>query len=111
MDRHKSRLLAKLFSQFEGIPSAPQLPRRVCSTRDATGFLVGDPTDRRCTHSQFERAYSLLAQVPEHLDPEIFEEASGHLDWDEAMNEEYRSLLENGTWDLVPFPKGRKLVR
>eukprot|EP00253_Pinus_taeda_P027648 PITA_27648 len=27
------------------------------------------------------------------------------------MNEEYRSLLENDTWDLVPLPKGRKLVR
>ena len=27
------------------------------------------------------------------------------------MKEEYRSLLENDTWDLVPLPKGRKLVR
>ena len=27
------------------------------------------------------------------------------------MNEEYCSLLVNDTWDLVPLPKGRKLVR
>lgn len=27
------------------------------------------------------------------------------------MNEEYCSLLENDTWDHVPLPKGRKLVR
>jgi hypothetical protein len=27
------------------------------------------------------------------------------------MNEEYHSLMENNTWDLVPLPKGRKLVR
>eukprot|EP00253_Pinus_taeda_P004328 PITA_04328 len=27
------------------------------------------------------------------------------------MNEEYCSLLANNTWDLVPLPKGRKLVR
>ena len=27
------------------------------------------------------------------------------------MNEEYRSLMENDTWDLVPPPRGRKLVR
>eukprot|EP00253_Pinus_taeda_P036077 PITA_36077 len=27
------------------------------------------------------------------------------------MNEEYRSSLENDTWDLVPLLKGRKLVR
>ena len=27
------------------------------------------------------------------------------------MKEDYNSLLENQTWDLVPFPSGRKLVR
>ena len=27
------------------------------------------------------------------------------------MDEEYRSLMANDTWDLVPLPKGRKLVR
>jgi hypothetical protein len=27
------------------------------------------------------------------------------------MNEEYRSLMPNDNWDLVPLPKGRKLVR
>jgi hypothetical protein len=26
------------------------------------------------------------------------------------MNEEYRSLMANDTWDLVPLPKGKKLV-
>jgi hypothetical protein len=26
------------------------------------------------------------------------------------MQEEYSSLLENQTWDLVPLPYGRKLV-
>jgi hypothetical protein len=27
------------------------------------------------------------------------------------MKEEYHSLMENDTWDLVPLPKGRKIVR
>ena len=27
------------------------------------------------------------------------------------MNEEYHSLMANDTWDLVPLPKGRKIVR
>jgi hypothetical protein len=27
------------------------------------------------------------------------------------MQEEYNSLLESYTWDLVPLPLGRKLVR
>jgi hypothetical protein len=52
-----------------------------------------------------------LAQLSKTLDPDTFVEASGHPDWDTTMNEEYRSLMENDTWDLVPYPKGRKLVR
>jgi hypothetical protein len=27
------------------------------------------------------------------------------------MDEEYSALMDNNTWDLVPLPKGRKLVR
>ena len=27
------------------------------------------------------------------------------------MDEEYHSLMANDTWDLVPLPKGRNLVR
>ena len=27
------------------------------------------------------------------------------------MEEEYNSLMKNNTWDLVPLPKGRKVVR
>ena len=96
---------------LEDIPSAPQLPMWVRSTRDAASSLVGDPADRRRTCSQFKRASSLLAQVLENPDPENFEEAFSHPDWDEAMNEEYHSLLANDTWDLVPLPKGRKLLR
>eukprot|EP00253_Pinus_taeda_P017626 PITA_17626 len=87
-------------------PSVPSLPKWDRATWDATGDLVGDPTDQRCTRSQFERASSLLAQVSANYDPDTFAEASGHPDWDAAMNEEYYSLLANNTWDLVPLPKG-----
>eukprot|EP00253_Pinus_taeda_P027812 PITA_27812 len=95
----------------EDPPPAPSLAQWVQATWNAAGDLVGDPTDQRRTRSQFERACSLLAQVSENYDPHTFAEASGHPHWDVAMNEEYRSLLENYTWDLVPLPKGRKLVR
>jgi hypothetical protein len=52
-----------------------------------------------------------LAQVLETHDPETFAESLLHPDWNTTMNEEYCSLMENDTWDLVPLPKGRKLVR
>eukprot|EP00253_Pinus_taeda_P035360 PITA_35360 len=87
-------------------PSAPHLPKWVCSTRDVASALAGDPTNQRRTCSQFDRASSLLAQASANYDPDTFAEASGHPNWDAAMNEEYRSLLANDTWDLVPLPKG-----
>jgi transposase InsO family protein len=97
---------------FEPEPApSPQLPRWVRSTWETFGDLVGDPSDQCQTHSQFQQASSLLAQVSETRDPETFVEDSGHPDWDTTMNEEYRSLMAKDTWDLVPLPKGRKLVR
>jgi hypothetical protein len=89
----------------------PSLPRWLCSTREAVGHLVSDTSDQCRTRSQFQRASSLLAQVSETHDPETFAEASGDPDWDTTMNEEYHSLMENDTLDLVPLIKGRKLVK
>jgi hypothetical protein len=100
------------YESFEPKPTpTPPLPRWVYSTREATGDLVCDPSDQHQTHSQFQRASSLLDQVSETHDPETFVEPSGHPYWDTTMNEDYRSLMANDTWDLVPLPKGRKLVR
>ena len=42
-------------------PTTSQLPRWVRSTREVAGDLVGDPTNQHRTHSQFQRASSLLA--------------------------------------------------
>lgn len=92
-------------------PSSPQLPKWVCATQDATGTLVGDPTDQRRTRSQFDRASSLMAQASVNYDSDTFEEASSHPCWDTTMNEKYRSLLANDTWDIFHLPKGQKLVR
>jgi hypothetical protein len=51
-----------------------------------------------------------LDQFSETHDPKTFVEASGHPNSDTTMNQEYCSLMLNDTWDLVPLPKGRKLV-
>jgi hypothetical protein len=50
----------------------PPLTIWVRSTREATGDLVGDPSNQRRTHSRFQRASSLLAQVSESHDPKTF---------------------------------------
>jgi hypothetical protein len=98
------------FIEHEPTPPPP-LPRWVHSTQEAAGDLVGEHSDQRQTRSQFHQASYLLAQASETRDPNTFAEAFGHPDWDTTMNEEYRSLMANNTWDLVPLLKGRKLVK
>eukprot|EP00253_Pinus_taeda_P035997 PITA_35997 len=82
--------------------------------------LVGDPADER-TRSQFFGAPQALVAIEPLLpinyymklgsDPQSHSEAAGNSLWEAAMDEEYSALMENNTWDLVPLPKGRKLVR
>ena len=43
-------------------------------------------------------------------DPHTYSEVVGNPLWEASMQEEHDSLLENQTWDLVPLPRGRKLV-
>jgi hypothetical protein len=43
--------------------------------------------------------------------PQYYGKAIGNPFWESTMQEEYKSLLENQTWDLVPLPFGRKLIR
>jgi hypothetical protein len=44
-------------------------------------------------------------------DPQSYGEAAGNQFSESTMQEEYNSLLENQTWDLVSFPSGRKIFR
>ncbi|CAI7838329.1 unnamed protein product [Closterium sp. NIES-53] len=59
-----------------------------------------------------EPAYCFLAPAPE--EPASMEEALAGQDrekWLVSRDAEYQSLLENGTWDLVVLPEGKKAVQ
>ncbi|CAI7927494.1 unnamed protein product [Closterium sp. NIES-54] len=58
-----------------------------------------------------EPAYYFLA--PESEEPACMEEAAGpdREKWLVSRDAEYQSLLENGTWDLVVLPEGKKAVQ
>ncbi|CAI5972626.1 unnamed protein product [Closterium sp. NIES-64] len=65
-----------------------------------------DPDDKD------ELAYCFLAPAPE--EPASMEEALAGPDrekWLVSRDAEYQSLLENGTWDLVVLPDGKKAPR
>jgi hypothetical protein len=42
--------------------------------------------------------------------PSTFEEASKHKVWKDAMIEEYKSILKNDVWEVVPRPHGKSMV-
>jgi len=47
------------------------------------------------------------------MEPTSYEQAIGcpaSKKWKEAMQEEYESLMENGTWSLMKLPQGRKSI-
>ena len=39
-----------------------------------------------------------------------FEEVAQHDGWQEAMVEEYDSIMKNQVWEVVPRPEGKKVV-
>jgi hypothetical protein len=105
----------------DAVAEPEQRPKWAQTTFQDAGDLVGDPGDTRRTRYDFkEPPISLIATEPlpsKHLflvqssDPQSYGEAIGNPFWESAMQEEYNSLLENQTWDLVPLPSRRKLVR
>ena len=42
--------------------------------------------------------------------PFIFGEVAQHDVWQEAMVEEYDSIMKNQVWEVVPRPQGKKVV-
>ena len=45
-----------------------------------------------------------------YSEPSSFGEAAQHDVWQEAMVEEYDSIMKNQVWEVVPRPQGKKVV-
>jgi hypothetical protein len=98
-----------------------QRPKWAQTTLQDEIDLVGDPADTRRTRSNFEEPLiSLTATKPfpfkdiflvQYSYPQSYGEDIGNPFWESTMQEDYNSLLENLTWDLVLLPSGRKIFR
>eukprot|EP00249_Psilotum_nudum_P036016 c6174_g1_i1 orf=1483-3276(+) len=55
-------------------------------------------------------ALLLLAEYNDEISLEEALSGPEALSWQQAMEAEYQSLMDNGTWQLVPAPPNRKLV-
>lgn len=53
---------------------------------------------------------STIAPAPRIVLPRTFEEAWRIPEWREAIKKEYEAHAKNGTWKIVPLPKGRKAI-
>ncbi|CAI7835162.1 unnamed protein product [Closterium sp. NIES-53] len=82
------------------------------STIGAAGLEGADVAEQQLGNEEYEPAYCFLAPAPE--EPASIEEALAGPDrekWLVSRDAEYQSLLENGTWDVVVLPKGKKAVQ
>jgi hypothetical protein len=43
-------------------------------------------------------------------DPTYFEESIQNKEWEDAMTEEYQSIIKNDVWEIVPRPKRKDVV-
>jgi hypothetical protein len=59
-----------------------------------------------------KRFSSYLSAMTHIIDsePSCHGEASGEQVWQDAMTEEYQSILKNDVWDIVPRPEGKSVV-
>eukprot|EP00253_Pinus_taeda_P002029 PITA_02029 len=86
----------------------------------AINGLVRDNSDLHRTSLEFiEPPLALTSTEPspswhchlvQYSDPQSYVEAIGHPSWEFALEEEYNSLLENQTLDLVPLASRAKIV-
>nr|GEY77808.1 ribonuclease H-like domain-containing protein [Tanacetum cinerariifolium] len=55
--------------------------------------------------------FVFVSNLNKSFEPSSFEEASKDVNWINVMNDEMQALYENGTWELIELPFGRKAIR
>jgi hypothetical protein len=55
-------------------------------------------------------SYVALVSNISDTEPSLFDEANKLQFWKDAMLDEYKSIMKNSVWDIVPRPKGKSIV-
>ena len=51
-----------------------------------------------------------MSSISNVIEPICFNEANEHDEWRNKMEEEYESIMENNTWELIEFPKHKNPI-
>ena len=97
---------------------SPSSPKWAEKNIQAVGELEGNLLEPRKTKSQFHNGYyASEIDLDEYCymiivsDPYQYQEYFHDPRWKSSMQDEFNSLQENETWELVPLPPKRKLVQ
>ncbi|CAI7737843.1 unnamed protein product [Closterium sp. NIES-54] len=72
-------------------------------------LMVGD--DKESDYEECAFAFFAPIEMPgEPANPKEVLESSGAEEWKKSMESELKSIEENGTWELVELPEGRKAI-
>ena len=100
------------------IDESPSRPKWAEKIIQAAGELAGIPQEPRKTRSQSNNAsFASESAIVEHYymligsDSQSYQKDYHEPRWKTTMEEEFHSLKENETWELVPLPPKRKLVQ
>ena len=85
----------------DDLPIVVRKGKRQCANPISSFFSYDHLSSRSC---------SFIASLDSISLPNKVSEALAHLDWLNAMIEEMDALTDNGTWDLVRLPIGKKAI-
>jgi len=105
--RRLTQMLKEFSQQWNQLMQLPS------SSRSHSGSFAGAPGNGVLRYHTWIINSEERASVASAGFQPSFNEAKASSDsnkWIGAMLEEYNSIMENGTWELVPLPPGRKAV-
>jgi hypothetical protein len=73
-------------------------------------MIEGQSSRGKIQHKQNMVNFSLMVNVQEICEPQLFDEEKERLEWENSMATEHEILMKNKTWDLTPLPLGNKPI-
>ena len=113
--RRSARIQGRGKEAIEPLPDTE--PRRSARIQAREKETVEALTTSTSTHSREPKQQAFaaaLAHATHQIEPDQFRDVEFSDDaprWMVAMQKEYDSLLQNDTWDLVPLPPDRSLIK